>query len=125
MAAIVVEPGLLPSQVYCYPRKLSGRGWYTAAWPKEYGGLGFEPMETLMLSSELASHGVSLANGIGMLIASLLFKFGTEEQRKRFLPDIAPCNVIWGEGYSEPDAGSDLASLRTKWRRRCPGGTRG
>ena len=48
-----------------------------------------------------------------MLVASLLFKFGTEEQRERFLPDIAACNVIWGEGYSEPDAGADLASLRT------------
>ena len=94
-------------------KKLSERGWYTAAWPKEHGGLGFGPMDTLILSSELASHGVSLANGIGMLIASLLIKFGTEEQRQRFLPDIAACDVIWGEGYSEPDAGSDLASLST------------
>ena len=94
-------------------KKLSERGWYTAAWPKEHGGLGFGPMQAQVLSSELGSHGVSLVNSIGMLVASLLMKFGSDEQRKRFLPDIAACNVIWGEGYSEPDAGSDLASLAT------------
>ena len=94
-------------------KKLNERGWYTAAWPKEHGGLGFGPLEIQILSSELGYHGVSLVNSIGMLVASLLMKFGTDDQRKRFLPDIANCRVIWGEGYSEPDAGADLASLQT------------
>ena len=99
------------SKQFC--KKLAERGWYTAWWPKEHGGLGYGPVETLILDHEFAYHGVALLNAVGMQVAGLLFKHGTDEQRKRFLPGIAGCDVIWGEGYSEPDAGADLASLRT------------
>ena len=95
-------------------RKLYEKGWFTGAWPEEYGGLGWGPMEQTLMRSELASRGASLANGIGMLVAALVIKFGAVVQQKQFLPGIASCDVIWGEGYSEPDAGSDLASLQTR-----------
>ena len=94
-------------------KKLGERGWYTAAWPKQYGGLEWDALQQEVLTTELAYHGVSLPNSIGQLVASLLFKFGNDEQRERFLPDIANCRIIWGEGYSEPDHGADLASLTT------------
>ena len=100
-----------------FSKKLGEKGWYTATWPKEYGGLGFGPIESAVLYEEMSYHGVARADTVGMGVAHHLMQFGTEEQRKRFLPDIAACNVTWGEGYSEPEAGSDLASLRTLARR--------
>ena len=96
-----------------FGKKLAKQGWYTAWWPQEYGGLGFDPVQMRILDGELAYHGVGVLNAVGMQIASLLLAYGNEEQKQRFLPGIASCDVIWGEGYSEPDAGADLASLRT------------
>ena len=100
-----------------FSKKLAKRGWYTARWPKEHGGLGFDPIETLILSEELASRGVITVNTMAMSIAGLLMRFGSEEQKERFLPAIANCEAFWGEGYSEPLAGSDLAALSTVARR--------
>ena len=97
-------------------KKLAERGWYTAAWPKEYGGQDFDPLQMLVLSEELGYHGVIPVNIIGMITADLILEFGTEEQKRQHLPGIASCEVIWGEGYSEPGSGSDLASLETAAR---------
>ena len=98
-------------------KKLAKRGWYTAGWPKEHGGLDFGPMEMLVLEEELGYRGATPVNPIGMLTASLIMRYGSEEQQRRHLPGIANCEVIWAEGYSEPNAGSDLASLQTTARR--------
>ena len=100
-----------------FSKKLSKRGWYTAAWPEEHGGLGFGPIESLILGEELSYHGIGAIDHDAMMIAGLLMQYGTDEQRKKFLPLIANCEIIFGEGYSEPDAGADLASLRTVARR--------
>ena len=100
-----------------FSKKLAKRGWYTAGWPKEYGGMGFGPLESLILEEELGTHGVQPVNPIGMLVASLLMRYGSEELQQRHLLGIANCEVIWAEGYSEPNAGSDLASLQTVARR--------
>lgn len=116
-----LEPQIVPEEetdahfefAVDFNKKLAERGWYTAWWPKEHGGLEFDPIEMRILDSELAYHGVGVLNAVGMQVASLLFAHGNEEQKQRFLPGIASCDVIWGEGYSEPDAGADLASLKT------------
>jgi alkylation response protein AidB-like acyl-CoA dehydrogenase len=94
-------------------RKLSKRGWYTAHWPVEWGGSTLGPVELGILWEEIAYRGVLSANVIGQMMAQLFIQFGTEEQKREHLPAIATCENIWAEGYSEPDAGSDLASLRT------------
>jgi acyl-CoA dehydrogenase len=92
------------------------RGWTVPDWPKEYGGGGLSAAETKVLRQEMAR--INARNplnsfGISMLGPALL-KFGTEEQKKKYLPEIARGEIRWCQGYSEPGAGSDLASLQTK-----------
>src|SRR5579884_2865806 len=94
-------------------RRLQRRGWYTAHWPKEWGGLGLGRVELGVLWEEIAYRGVYPVNTIGMLVAQLLLQFGSEAQKREHLPPIANIEHLWAEGYSEPDAGSDLAGLST------------
>src|SRR5215212_5758658 len=96
--------------------KMAARGWTVPDWPVEYGGGGLSPAETKILKQEMAAIGARnplMSFGISMLGPALL-KFGTEEQKKRFLPEIARGEIRWCQGYSEPGAGSDLAGLQTK-----------
>jgi acyl-CoA dehydrogenase len=95
---------------------MAGRGWTVPDWPKEYGGGGLTPAETKILKQEMARIGARnplMSFGISMLGPALL-KYGNEEQKQRFLPEIARGEIRWCQGYSEPGAGSDLASLQTK-----------
>ncbi|HEY1146004.1 MAG TPA: acyl-CoA dehydrogenase family protein, partial [Allosphingosinicella sp.] len=95
---------------------MAARGWTVPDWPREYGGGGLSPAETKVLRQEMAAIGARnplMSFGISMLGPALL-KYGTEEQKKRFLPEIARGEIRWCQGYSEPGAGSDLASLQTK-----------
>jgi len=95
--------------------RMGARGWTVPDWPKEYGGGGLSAAETKVLREELArirARNPLYSFGISMLGPALL-KYGTEEQKKRFLPEIARGEIRWCQGYSEPNAGSDLASLAT------------
>ena len=95
---------------------MGARGWTVPDWPAEYGGGGLSPADTKTLRQELARIGARnplYSFGISMLGPALL-KYGTEEQKKHFLPQIARGEIRWCQGYSEPGAGSDLASLATK-----------
>ncbi|HEY0114064.1 MAG TPA: acyl-CoA dehydrogenase family protein [Allosphingosinicella sp.] len=95
---------------------MAQRGWTVPDWPKDYGGGGLSPAETKVLRQEMARIGARnplMSFGISMLGPALL-KYGTEAQKKRFLPEIARGEIRWCQGYSEPNAGSDLASLQTK-----------
>ncbi len=95
---------------------MAARGWTVPDWPREYGGGGLSPAETKILRQEMAAIGARnplYSFGISMLGPALL-KYGTEEQKKRFLPEIARGELRWCQGYSEPNAGSDLASLQTR-----------
>ena len=97
-------------------RVMAERGWTVPDWPVEYGGGGLSPAETKVLRQELAAIGARsplTSFGISMLGPALL-KYGTEEQKKRFLTEIARGEIRWCQGYSEPNAGSDLASLQTR-----------
>ncbi|MFN3748620.1 MAG: acyl-CoA dehydrogenase family protein [Sphingorhabdus sp.] len=91
------------------------KGLTVPDWPKEYGGAGLSPAETKIFRNELAKAGarVPLSSfGIWMLGPALL-KFGTEEQKRHYLPQIARGEIRWCQGYSEPGSGSDLVSLQT------------
>jgi alkylation response protein AidB-like acyl-CoA dehydrogenase len=94
---------------------LAERGWLCPGWPKEYGGLGLSPGKQIILTEEYERYGVARTNDHGIvMLGPLVIKYGTEEQKKRFLPKILTGEHIWCQGYSEPGAGSDLAALRTE-----------
>lgn len=96
-------------------RKLAARGWLTMSWPKEHGGLGASRMEHLIYREEMGFHSVPGTDmGVGGVrwVGPSLMLFGSEEQKKEHLPGIAAGETYWCTGYSEPDAGSDLASLQ-------------
>jgi alkylation response protein AidB-like acyl-CoA dehydrogenase len=95
---------------------MAERGWTVPDWPKDYGGGGLSPAEAKVLKQEMARIGARnplMSFGISMLGPALL-KYGSEEQKRRFLPEIARGEIRWCQGYSEPNAGSDLASLQTR-----------
>lgn len=95
---------------------MASRGWTVPDWPQAYGGGGLSPAETIVVKEELARIGARSplsSFGISMLGPALL-KFGSEEQKTRFLPPIARGEIRWCQGYSEPGAGSDLAGLQTR-----------
>ena len=92
---------------------LAERGWVAPHWPREYGGAGLTVMEELVFAEEFARAGVPMAGGIGVtLLGPTLIEHGTEEQRREHLPKILSGEVVWAQGFSEPESGSDLASLR-------------
>jgi acyl-CoA dehydrogenase len=95
---------------------MASRGWTVPDWPKEYGGGGLNPAEAKIMKEEMRQLGCRsplISFGISMLGPSLL-KYGNEEQKTRFLNEIARGEIRWCQGYSEPGAGSDLAGLQTK-----------
>ena len=96
--------------------RMAARGWTVPDWPRDYGGGGLSPAETKILREEVARLGCRPplnSFGISMLGPALL-KYGTEAQKREFLPPIARGEIRWCQGYSEPNAGSDLASLATR-----------
>jgi alkylation response protein AidB-like acyl-CoA dehydrogenase len=96
--------------------KLFAGGWICATWPEEYGGRGLSTMEAVVLAEEFERSGVTLrADFFGdTLVGPTILRWGTEEQKKEFLPQILSGQISWCQGFSEPDAGSDLASLKTR-----------
>jgi alkylation response protein AidB-like acyl-CoA dehydrogenase len=97
-------------------KKLQQAGWIGIDWPKEYGGRGASILQTIVYAQELARAKAPVPY-IGQgpsLVAPTLMHWGNEEQRKRFIPKIISADEIWCQGYSEPNSGSDLASLQTK-----------
>jgi len=99
-----------------WQKKMHAAGWVGIAWPSEYGGRGAGFMQQVIFDEEyFRARGPILpcASGIGLLGPTLIH-WGTEEQKRRHLPKILSADEIWCQGYSEPGAGSDLASLRTR-----------
>jgi alkylation response protein AidB-like acyl-CoA dehydrogenase len=91
-------------------------GWICASWPTEYGGKGLTLLQQVVLNEEFARAGAPLrADFFGdTLVGPTLLQWGTEEQKKQFIPRILSGTIAWCQGFSEPDAGSDLASLKTR-----------
>jgi hypothetical protein len=96
-------------------RILAKKGWIAPAWPGEYGGTGWTATERFIWSEELAAADCVGTMPFGLsMVGPVIYTFGTPEQKARFLPGILSGDDWWCQGYSEPGAGSDLASLRTK-----------
>ncbi len=95
-------------------------GWICASWPTEYGGKGLSLLQQVVLNEEFARAGAPLrADFFGdTLVGPTILQWGTEEQKKQFIPGILKGEISWCQGFSEPDAGSDLASLKTQGRAR-------
>jgi len=96
-------------------RKLVERGWIAPSWPKEYGGAALTLMQQFIMSEEMAGARAPAVGGMGIsMVGPSLIVHGTEEQKKKFLPTILSGETFFCQGFSEPEAGSDLASLRTR-----------
>ncbi|MGV0684642.1 acyl-CoA dehydrogenase family protein [Mycolicibacterium thermoresistibile] len=110
------EPAALADRwpgMRAFQKKMYEGGWVALSWPKEYGGQGLGPMEEAILSEELGRTNAPTTIPVSHLGRPIL-SHGTEEQRRRYLPPLLSGDEIWCQGFSEPGAGSDLASLRTK-----------
>jgi alkylation response protein AidB-like acyl-CoA dehydrogenase len=97
-------------------KKLHAGGWICASWPKEYGGKGLSLMDQVVLNEEFAKAKAPLrADFFGdTLVGPTILQWGTEEQKRTFIPRILDGTIAWCQGFSEPDSGSDLASLKTR-----------
>ena len=98
-----------------WTKALAEQGWVAPHWPKEYGGAGLSPMEQFIFKQEMAASGAPSVGGQGVSqLGPTLIIHGTPEQKAEHLPKILSGEVDWRQGYSEPGAGSDLASLQTR-----------
>ncbi|MDQ6744500.1 MAG: acyl-CoA dehydrogenase family protein [Actinomycetota bacterium] len=99
-----------------FQRRLAGGGWAAVHWPREYGGRGATLTQSAIFFEELGGAGAPLpANVLGLLLAGpTIMSWGAPEQKERYLGPIVTAEEIWCQGFSEPDAGSDLAALKTR-----------
>jgi acyl-CoA dehydrogenase len=109
--AFLTEPDI----ALAFHKALHKKGWSAFNWPKEYGGPGWTAVQRYIFDTECARYDAPMYNGAGrMMLAPVLMKFGRQDQKDFYLPRIASGEDHWAQGYSEPGAGSDLASLKTK-----------
>ena len=98
-----------------WQRVLHAQGWAAISWPKEFGGTGWSPTCQYIFEEEAAAAGAPRAIPFGLkMVAPVLMQFGSSQQQQRYLPKILSGEEWWCQGYSEPGAGSDLASLSTR-----------
>lgn len=101
-----------------YQRRLNARGWMAPGWPVEYGGQDWSVTQHFIFNSERGKAGAPAPIPFGVtMVAPVIYTYGTDEQKARFLPRILNSDDTWCQGYSEPGAGSDLASLQCKAER--------
>ncbi len=109
-----VDPEGSWPRIRAFTRKLAERGWLTMAWPEEFGGRGAGHLTQLVYNEEMAYHGAPATTQGVDRVGPTIMLHGSEEQKRRFLPLIARDEIVWCQAFSEPEAGSDLASLRTR-----------
>jgi alkylation response protein AidB-like acyl-CoA dehydrogenase len=101
-----------------WQQRLAEKGWAVPNWPKEWGGPDWTPSQKYVFDLEMSRAGAPRMLPFGAtMVAPVIMKFGTEEQKEKYLPDIRDSKVWWCQGYSEPGSGSDLASLSTSAKR--------
>ncbi|MCC7363938.1 MAG: acyl-CoA dehydrogenase family protein [Dehalococcoidia bacterium] len=109
---VIGEEALERQYTFAFQKKLAAKGWLAMAWPKEYGGGGASHMHQLVYNEEMSYAGAPVSNmGIAWVGPSLMV-YGTEEQKQKYIPRITNVEDWWCTLYSEPEAGSDLASLK-------------
>ena len=102
------------SEIRGWWNTLAEKGWIAPNWPREWGGMALEPGKMVIYLEELERHGVARAADQGITqVGPILMKYGTEAQKNFYLPRTRSGEIIWAQGYSEPNAGSDLANLQT------------
>jgi alkylation response protein AidB-like acyl-CoA dehydrogenase len=98
-----------------FQKKLAAKGWLTLGWPQEYGGLGASHMQQVIYNEEMTYARAPTQLGVGPdRVGPTILLYGTDEQREKLIPGIANADEVWCQGFSEPGAGSDLASLQTR-----------
>jgi alkylation response protein AidB-like acyl-CoA dehydrogenase len=100
-----------------WAKKLADKGWIAPAWPKEYGGAGMTVMQQFIFNQEMAVAGAPRGGNYGIgtgWAGPTIILYGSEDQKKKYLPGIVKGDDVWCQGFSEPGAGSDLASLQTR-----------
>ncbi len=101
-----------------WQKKRYDKGWVAPGWPVEYGGCGWSDTQKYIFDNELAAVGAPDVPPFGLkMVGPVIYTFGNDEQKQRFLPDILSGDAWWCQGYSEPGAGSDLAGLQTRAER--------
>ncbi|MEO0439622.1 MAG: acyl-CoA dehydrogenase family protein [Pseudomonadota bacterium] len=109
-----VQDELSPEDMTAWHKILGKKGWSVPAWPTEYGGTGWTPTQRYIWSEENARVNAVMPLPFGVaMVGPVIYTFGNDEQKEQHLPGIKDGSVWWCQGYSEPGAGSDLASLKT------------
>jgi alkylation response protein AidB-like acyl-CoA dehydrogenase len=103
------------SDIETWTRLLNTQGWAAPAWPKQYGGTDWTPLQRYLFQLELRAAGAPVQDQSAMeLVGPVLYTYGSEAQKREYLPRILNADTFWCQGFSEPNSGSDLASLRTR-----------
>ena len=106
---------LTPEDMVRWQQLLHEKGWAGVNWPVEFGGTGWTAVQKYIFATEEANANAPVIVPFGLnMVGPVIYTFGSEEQKQRFLPDILASRVWWCQGYSEPGAGSDLASLKMR-----------
>ena len=109
------DPATYRQAIVDWQKRLHDKGWIAPGWPEEYGGTGWDATQTFIYETERAAAGVRDVLPFGLkMVGPVIYTFGTQEQKERFLPAILSTDDWWCQGYSETGSGSDLASLKTK-----------
>jgi len=109
------EPDVYRQAVIEWQKRLHAKGWIVPNWPVEHGGTGWDATKQFIFDTERGAAGVRDVVPFGLkMVGPVIYTFGTDEQKKRFLPAILASDEWWCQGYSETGSGSDLASLKTK-----------
>lgn len=109
------EPQVFKQAVVDWQKRLHDKGWIAPNWPREYGGPGWDATRQFIFESERGLAGVREVVPFGLkMVGPVIYTFGTQAQKERFLPAILASDEWWCQGYSEPGSGSDLASLKTR-----------
>jgi hypothetical protein len=109
------HPTEYPKAIIDWQRRLYDKGWIAPNWPKQYGGAEWTPTQNFIYETERAAAGVRDVIPFGLkMVGPVIYTFGNDEQKERFLPRILRSEDWWCQGYSEPGAGSDLAALKTR-----------
>tara|TARA_B100000678_G_scaffold161768_2_gene135202 strand:+ start:3969 stop:5159 length:1191 start_codon:yes stop_codon:yes gene_type:complete len=113
--AAALQPGIFSegAPMREWHRILYERGWVAPSWPKEWGGAGWSPLQRMIFEAECGALGAPYLPPMGLqMCGPVIIRFGTDAQKERFLPAILSGDDFWCQGYSEPQAGSDLAALK-------------
>lgn len=109
------NPDEFRQAVIDWQKRLYEQGWIAPGWPKEHGGTGWSDTQAFIYESERASAGIRDVIPFGLkMVGPVIYTFGSDEQKEKFLPKILSSDNWWCQGYSEPGSGSDLASLKTR-----------